>query len=131
MIFLVVALLAVVGVPVAAQAAEDPYHLPETLAAARRFDEAEAEYRRELRERPQDWRLRLGLARVILWDGRYREADHEFAALLAERPSDPNALLGYAQAAYWNGDFRRRLLQLSNRVHAGEARVPALIGIKG
>ena len=105
--FLVVALLAVVGVPVAAQAAEDPYHLPETLAAARRFDEAEAEYRRELREWPQDWRLRLGLARVILWDGRYREADHEFAALLAERPSDPNALLGYAQAAYWNGDFRR------------------------
>lgn len=103
---LVVALLAV-GVPVAAQAAEDPYHLPETLAAARRFDEAEAEYRRELRERPSDWRLRLGLARVILWDGRYREADKAFAALVAERPSDGDALLGYAQAAYWSGDFSR------------------------
>ena len=41
MILLVVVLLAV-GVPVAAQAAQDPYQLPETLAAARRFDEAEA-----------------------------------------------------------------------------------------
>mgnify|MGYP000439205481 CR=1 FL=1 len=106
MILLVVVLLAV-GVPVAAQAAQDPYQLPETLAAARRFDEAEAAYRRGLRERPNDWRLRLGLARVILWDGRYREADKAFAALVAERPADDDALLGYAQAAYWSGDFRR------------------------
>ena len=94
------------GVPVAARAAEDPYQRAESLAAARRFDEAEAEYRRELRSRPDDWRLRLGLARVILWDGRYAEADRTFAALLRERPADAAALLGYAQAAYWDGDFR-------------------------
>ncbi|HUP50609.1 MAG TPA: tetratricopeptide repeat protein [Thermoanaerobaculia bacterium] len=104
------------GVAVAATAAENPYERAETLAAQRRFSLAEAEYRYALRQRPRDWRLRLGLARVILWDGRYREAERHFAALLAERPRDPAVLLGHAQAAYWSGDYRgataryRRLL---------------------
>lgn len=110
MFLLVLVSLALV-VPVAAQAAETPYQVPEGLAAARRFDEAEMEYRRELRRRPQDWRLRLGLARVILWDGRHEDADRAFAALLAERPQNVDALLGHAQAAYWSGDFRRARLR--------------------
>ena len=100
-----VALIVLLGLPVAA-AAEDPYVQAEGLAAARRFDDAEAEYRRALRARPQDWRLRLGLARVILWDGRYEEAERAFGAMLEERPRDVDALLGHAQAAYWSGDFR-------------------------
>ncbi|HEU4523285.1 MAG TPA: tetratricopeptide repeat protein, partial [Thermoanaerobaculia bacterium] len=84
----------------------DPYTRAEALAAERQFDQAEIEYRSQLETRPQDWRLRLGLARVILWDGRYAEAEDHFSALLADRPADVNALLGYAQAAYWWGDFR-------------------------
>ena len=95
------------GVAIIAAAQSDPYARAESLAAERQFDAAEAEYRQQLASRPGDWRLRLGLARVILWDGRYREADREFAALLAERPASTDAMLGYAQAAYWNGDFRR------------------------
>jgi hypothetical protein len=99
-----VILIVLLGLPVAAWG-QDPFRAEE-LAAARRFDEAEREYRRALGARPQDWRLRLGLARVILWDGRYREAERAFAAMLDERPRDVDALLGYAQAAYWSGDFR-------------------------
>ena len=98
-------LLVVCGVCVIAAAA-DPYEVAERLATERNFDLAEAEYRRQLETRPQDWRLRIGLARVILWKGNYRAAERAFAPLVAERPNHAGALLGHAQAAYWNGDFR-------------------------
>ena len=117
-----VILIALLGLPVAAQA-DDPIRLAEDLAAARRFDEAESEYRRALRARPQDWRLRLGLARVILWDGRYAEAERAFALMLEDRPRDADALLGHAQAAYWNGDFRaaRTRFESLRRAHPDNA----------
>lgn len=96
----------VCGTSVIARAADDPYERAETLAAQRQFDEAERAYRAALATRPRDWRLRLGLARVILWDERYREAEKHFVRLVNERPREAAPLLGYAQAAYWSGDFR-------------------------
>lgn len=87
--------------------AQDIYARPEALAWSKRFGEAEVEYRSLLRGRPEDWRLRSGLARVILWSGRYREAERHFETLHAERPESGDVLLGLAQAAYWSGDYRR------------------------
>jgi tetratricopeptide (TPR) repeat protein len=105
--WLVVCWLALVSA--SANAADDVHARAEALAREKRFDEAEAVYRSALRSAPRDDRIRLGLARVILWSGRYVEAEREFAALLRERPRDAGALLGHAQAAYWMGDFRAAL----------------------
>ena len=89
-----------------AYAGDDVHGRAEALARQKRFAEAETEYRNALRTDPRDYRLRLGLARVILWSGRHHEAERHFAALVSQRERDVNALLGYAQAAYWSGDFR-------------------------
>ena len=113
-------MLFVCGVCVFAAAA-DPYQAAEKLAAERKFDLAAAEYRRQLETRPRDWRLRVGLARVLLWAGRYAEAERRFAPLVAERPNDAGALLGYAQAAYWAGDFRAARSRYSRLLSADPA----------
>lgn len=113
-----------------ARAAEDPHAVAERLSAERRFEEAAAVYRAALVRQPGEWRLRLGLARTTLWQGRYAEADRHFAGLLSERPGDAAALTGYAQAAYWSGDFRRarqryrRLLAL----HPADAEAQRVLG---
>lgn len=79
------------------------------LAWGKRFAEAEALYRR-LPESPEQ---QLGLARVVMWQGRYREA-----IALFERLDGVEALEGKAQAQYWSGDWRaaagnfRRVLAL-------------------
>jgi hypothetical protein len=79
------------------------------LAWAKRFAEAEALYR----SLPPSPAATLGLARVVLWQGRYGEAIALFARL-----EGADALEGQAQAQYWSGDLRgaarsfRRLLAL-------------------
>ena len=82
------------------------------LAWAKRFSEAEAIYRRL----PPSPRQQLGLARVVMWQGRYAEA-----IALFDRLEGVDALEGKAQAQYWSGDWRaaagnfRRVLQLDPR----------------
>ncbi len=100
MTVLAIVVSVVLGSQVAA--AQDLYARAESLAFSRHFAEAEAEYRRQLAAHPDDRRLRLGFARVVLWSGRYKEAERLFRDL----GDDPAALLGYAQAAYWSGDAR-------------------------
>lgn len=87
----------------------------EALAHAKQFAEAEALYREIVAEEPQSRAARLGLARVVMWQGRYAEAIRLFDAI---QPADVETLEGRATAAYWSGDFRtaarefRRVLEL-------------------
>jgi tetratricopeptide (TPR) repeat protein len=72
----------------------------ERLAWDKRFAESEAMYRAILATEPSE-RARLGLARVVMWQGRYDEAIALFAKL-----DGVDALEGRATAEYWSGDLR-------------------------
>lgn len=92
----------------------------EKLAWEKRFAESEAVYRQILSADPASHDARLGLARVVMWQGRYREAIAMFAEL-----AGVEALEGRATAEYWSGDLRsaardfRRVLELdANREFA-------------
>lgn len=74
----------------------------QSLAWAKRFDEAASLYMAIHRRHPGSHDATLGLARVRLWQGRYGEA----RALFRRLENDPDALEGAATAAYWSGDFR-------------------------
>ena len=92
-------LLAVLALPPAARGDErTDLKRAEALAHERRFAEAEAIYREVLRTSPRSRTAEIGLARVLLWEGRYREARKRFLALGDHE--------GAATAAYWQGDFR-------------------------
>jgi tetratricopeptide (TPR) repeat protein len=73
----------------------------ERLAWEKRFVESETMYREILARDPQSQQARLGLARVVMWQGRYREAIALFAQL-----DGIDALEGRATAEYWSGDLR-------------------------
>jgi hypothetical protein len=92
-------LLAVLALPPVARGDEQAVlKRAEALAHERRFAEAEAIYREVIRASPRSRPAAIGLARVLLWEGRYREARERFLAL-GDRE-------GAATAAYWQGDFR-------------------------
>lgn len=95
------------------------------LAYAKRFAEAEALYREIVAVAPESRPARLGLARVVMWQGRYREAIALFDAM---QPAGVDSIEGRATAAYWSGDFRtaardfRRVLALDpSRTFASES----------
>jgi tetratricopeptide (TPR) repeat protein len=73
----------------------------EQLAWEKRFAESEALYRRILHDDPQSTEAKLGLARVVMWQGRYAEAIAMFRQF-----QGIEALEGRATAEYWSGDLR-------------------------
>lgn len=73
----------------------------EQLAWDKRFAESEAMYRRILQDDPASNEAKLGLARVVMWQGRYAEAIRMFKEL-----QGIEALEGQATAEYWSGDLR-------------------------
>src|SRR5687768_15283203 len=73
----------------------------ERLAWEKRFAESEALYRQILASDPESTNARLGLARVVMWQGRYAEAVAMFDDL-----EGIEALEGRATAEYWSGDLR-------------------------
>jgi tetratricopeptide (TPR) repeat protein len=89
----------------------------EQLAWNKQFAESEALYRTIVAKQPSR-RAQLGLARVVMWQGRYAEAIERFDELLRTNARDVDALEGRATAAYWSGDFRsaqrdfRRVVEL-------------------
>jgi tetratricopeptide (TPR) repeat protein len=93
-------------------ATADDLQRAQELAWAKQFAESEALYRRIVASDPSP-AARLGLARVVLWQGRYPEAIRLFAQL-----DGVDALEGRATAEYWSGDYRsaarsfRRVLEL-------------------
>lgn len=105
--------VAVAVVAFAFAAAADDLHRAQELAWARQFAEAEAIYRNIQAAQPDSSEARLGLARVVMWQGRYREALALFAKL-----DGIEAIEGRATAQYWSGDLRaaahgfRRVLEL-------------------
>lgn len=101
----------------AAGAFADDLDRAEQLAWSKQFAESEALYRSIIANQPSR-RAQLGLARVVMWQGRYPEAIERFDALLRANPNDADAVEGRATAEYWSGDFRaaardfRRALEL-------------------
>jgi tetratricopeptide (TPR) repeat protein len=73
----------------------------ERLAWEKHFAESEALYRQLLASDPRSQEARLGLARVVMWQGRYAEAIPMFEGL-----PGIEALEGKATAEYWSGDLR-------------------------
>lgn len=102
---------------VATAAFADDLDRAEQLAWKKQFAEAEALYRTLLTRQPSR-RAQLGLARVVMWQGRYAEAISRFDELLRPNARDVDALEGRGTAAYWSGDFRsaardfRRVIEL-------------------
>jgi tetratricopeptide (TPR) repeat protein len=100
-------LLTVLILSTAAHGGEADLRTAEKLAGEERFAEAEALYRRILTGEPQSPAARLGLARVVMWQGRYAEAIARFSELGGgEAPEGIEALEGRAVAEYWSGDLR-------------------------
>lgn len=91
-----------VAVLVCGRATADDLRRAEQLAWDKQFAESEALYRRILAGDPQSHAARLGLARVVMWQGRYGEA-----IALFEQLEGVEALEGKATAEYWSGDLRR------------------------
>lgn len=86
----------------AVAALADDLRTAQQLAWDKRFAESEAMYRRLLASDPHSNAAKLGLARVVMWQGRYAEAIALFDAL-----EGADALEGKATAEYWSGDLRR------------------------
>ena len=106
-------LLVAVSVMVAVTVAADDLQRAQELAWAKQFAASEALYRAILEQQPQSRDARLGLARVVLWQGRYAEA-----IALFDQLDGADAIEGRATALYWSGDLRgaarefRRVLEL-------------------
>ncbi len=79
----------------------DDLRTAEQLAWDKRFAESEAMYRRILTNNQNSNAAKLGLARVVMWQGRYGEAIALFDDL-----DGIEALEGKATAEYWSGDLR-------------------------
>lgn len=97
----------------AGAATADDLRRAEQLAWDKQFAASEALYREILQTEPRSSEARLGLARVVMWQGRYGEAITLFRQL-----EGIEALEGRATAEYWSGDLRsaardfRRVLQI-------------------
>ena len=89
------------------------------LVAADRLDEAAAQYRAILRERPDDRAIRLALAQALAWGGHPRDAERELVRLAAGAAGDTLVvrLLHETRAAFeptaaearrWVADFPAR-----------------------
>jgi len=91
-------LVLAVLIAAASAAAADDLQRAHELAWAKEFAAAEALYRQLLRTHGQ---AKLGLARVVMWQGRYREA-----IALFEQLDSVDAMEGRATALYWSGDLR-------------------------
>lgn len=94
-------LLLAVLMAVAFGAAADDLQRVNELAWAKDFAAAEALYRQLLAKQPESREAQLGLARVVMWQGRYGEAIRLFARL-----DSVDAREGRATALYWSGDLR-------------------------
>lgn len=109
---LVVVLVVAYGQGASAASAAD-LQRAERLAHQKEFAAAEKLYRAIVDADPQSHAARLGLARVVMWQGRYDEAIALFREL-----EGVDALEGKATAEYWSGDLRsaardfRRVLAL-------------------
>ena len=103
----------VLVVVLAVMAGADDLRRAEQLAWDKQFAASEALYREILAAEPRSAEARLGLARVVMWQGRYGEAIALFRQL-----DGVDALEGKATAEYWSGDLRsaardfRRALQV-------------------
>ena len=87
----------------AAAAPADDLERARQLAWSKDFAASEALYLQILERDPGSRDAQLGLARVILWQGRYDEAIRRFTAI---QPQDADTLEGRALASYWRGDLR-------------------------
>lgn len=93
--------VAAVFVAMAQGATADDLQRAQELAWARQFAESEFIYRRVLTTQPASGEAQLGLARVVMWQGRHAEAIVLFARL-----TGIEAMEGRATAEYWSGDYR-------------------------
>lgn len=94
-------LLFAVLIAFAFAAAADDLQRANELAWGKEFAAAEALYRQVLAKQPESSAAKLGLARVVMWQGRYAEAIRLFSQL-----ESVDALEGRATALYWSGDLR-------------------------
>jgi tetratricopeptide (TPR) repeat protein len=94
-------LVAVLIVAWAEPTRADDLRRAEQLAWDKQFAASETLYRAILASDPTSQAARLGLARVVMWQGRYGEAIALFRQL-----DGVEALEGRATAEYWSGDLR-------------------------
>jgi tetratricopeptide (TPR) repeat protein len=77
--------------------------LADALVAGRRYDEAEAIYRRVLAANPADQLTRLKLAEILSWTKRYDDSLALYREILAALPADGQVRRRYALVLMWSG----------------------------
>ena len=75
------------------------------LELARRYDDAIALYREELRRYPENDEVRSALARVLSWQGAHSEATSLYREVLARHPKDQDIRIALAQVLSWQKQF--------------------------
>lgn len=75
------------------------------LELARRYGDAIALYREELRRYPENDEVRSALARVLSWQGAHSEATSLYREVLARHPKDQDIRIALAQVLSWQKQF--------------------------
>src|SRR3954449_11655201 len=86
-------------------------HLAETLLGSGRFDEAELEFRAALAAKPDDAKLKTGLATAFYQQGKHSAAMGIVEDLVKQRDVPPKALILYARLLLRAGDVDRAVRQ--------------------
>jgi tetratricopeptide (TPR) repeat protein len=116
---------AVVACSIHAETCEQRIARTLSLAAEKRWAEAESTARMSIDHCPASDDARRTLGQVLLWTRRYDEARKIFAALLAPSEDDIESRMGLAQAAYWSGDYRQALREFERILRQQPGRVEA------
>lgn len=81
--------------------------------ASKQYREAEALYREQLRQYPENDDIRSALARILSWQGAHAEATMLYREVLAHHPEDQDIRVALAQVLSWQKQFdeSRRLYE--------------------
>jgi tetratricopeptide (TPR) repeat protein len=110
-----------------------PGHVPAYLVRGtvrdrlRRWDEAEADFRRAVELAPANVSAHAALAGLLNYRGHTREAIYHYELVLRSRPGDPASLLGLARAFTDAADLDEAQRRLDELLAAGPDHAEALV----
>ena len=92
----------------------------------RQFLDAINDFRDVLKESPESFRARLGLALSLLSEARVSEAEPELRICQQMRPDSPEPIIGLAECAMERGDFLKARTLLGQALELDPVSIPAM-----
>jgi thioredoxin-like negative regulator of GroEL len=80
------------------------------------YDKAEAIYRHNLENFPDDPSIRLKLAEVLSWNKKYDQSLEQYSILLEKHPDDIQLRRKYAEVLMWSGKRDEAIKQLQKTI---------------